>query len=167
MGTLFLYAGNKRELLVLAFDEALVGISEEVLDGLSGDGPLEEELLAAFGRLFGFYGRDRGMSRLFVSEVLAGGEGEVRRGALAKVAGFVGRLTQRVALAQGRGEVDAGIDPARAARNLCALYNAELTAFLASDIPAEEAVTGLLREAISLQVRGLLPREAETERPQT
>lgn len=58
------------ELLVLAYDEALVGISEEVLDGLSGDGPLEEELLAVFGRLFGFYGRDRGLSRLFVSEVV-------------------------------------------------------------------------------------------------
>ncbi|HET6884738.1 MAG TPA: hypothetical protein VFH32_00860 [Rubrobacteraceae bacterium] len=58
------------ELLVLAYDEALVGISEEVLDGLSGDGPLEEELLAVFGRLFGFYGRDRGLSRSFVSEAV-------------------------------------------------------------------------------------------------
>lgn len=47
-----------------------VGISEEVLEGLSGDGPLEEELLAVFGRLFGFYGRDRGLSRSFVSEAV-------------------------------------------------------------------------------------------------
>ena len=161
VGTLFLYAKDKRELLVLVYEGALAEVSDEALDGLSGHEPLEEELLSVFGRLFGFYERDRDLSRLFVSEVVAGGEGEVRRRSLEGAGRFVGRLAERVESAQGRGEVDRGVDPSRAARNLFALYYAELTAFLASDVSAREAREGPLREAIGLQVRGLLPRDAK------
>ena len=164
VGTLFLYAKDKRELLLLVYDGALAEISDEALDGLPEHGPLEGELLSVFGRLFGFYERDRDLSRLFVSEVLAGGEGEVRRRSLEGVGRFVGRLAERVELAQGRGEVALEVDPLRAARNLFALYYTELTAFLASDASAGEALEGPLREAIGLQVRGLLPRDAKEVR---
>lgn len=161
VGTLFLYARDKRELLLLVYDGALAEISEEALDGLPGRGPLEEELLSVFGRLFGFYERDRDLARLFVSEVVAGGEGEVRKRSFEGVERFVGRLAERVELAQGRGEVAGEVDPSRAARNLFALYYAELTAFLASDASAGDALQGPLRGAIGLQVRGLLPRDAK------
>ncbi len=160
VGTLFLYARDKRELLVLIYEGALAEVSDEALDALPGHGPLEEELLAVFGRLFGFYERDRRLARLFVSEVLAGGEGEVRKRSFEGVERFIGRLAERVELAQGRGEVAGEVDPSRAARNLFALYFAELTAFLASNASASEALQGPLREAIGLQLRGLLPRDA-------
>lgn len=80
VGTLFLYARDKRELLLLVYDGALAEISEEALDGLPGHRPLEKELLSVFGSLFRFYERDRSLSRLFVSEVLAGGEGRAGAG---------------------------------------------------------------------------------------
>lgn len=130
VGTLFLYARDKRELLVLVYEGAVAEISAEAL------------------------------ARLFVSEILAGGEGEVRKRSFEGVERLIGRLAERVELAQGRGEVAGVVDPSRAARNLFALYFAELTAFLASDASASEALQEPLREAIGLQLRGLLPRDA-------
>ncbi len=69
---------------------------------------------------------------------------------------------------QGRGEVAPEKNPSRAARNLFALYYyyAGLTAFLASDASAGEALEGSLREAIGLQVRGMLPHGATEGREQ-
>ena len=153
-GTLFTYAANKDQLLIMLYEETLQRLSQETTHKASKQtGDVSKALLGVFAPLFEFYAQDRELSRHFVNRFIAAGPGAPQ----SATQEFLTRLTGLIAAAQERGQLRADFSAAQAAINCFALYYATLTAFLTSDRSARAAVKTLLKPALELQLRGLLP----------
>ena len=153
-GTLFLYASDKKDLLFLVMHDRLARTVDEAFDTLSG-GTLEAQLLHVFGTLFRMYARHPQIAMAFVRTVPQGHDGPNAKAADAMTMSFFGRIGGLVVDAQRRGEVDASVEPMRAAVNLFALYFSALLGWLRGAYSIEEALDPFLKESIALQMRGL------------
>lgn len=153
-GTLFLYASDKKDLLFLVMHDRLARTVDEAFDTLSG-GTLEAQLLHVFGTLFRMYARHPKIAMAFVRTVPQGHDGPNAKAADAMTMSFFGRIGGLVVDAQRRGEVDASVEPMRAAVNLFALYFSALLGWLRGAYSIEEALDPFLKESIALQMRGL------------
>lgn len=153
-GTLFLYASDKKDLLFLVMHDRLARTVDEAFDTLSG-GTLEAQLLHVFGTLFRMYARHPKIAMAFVRTVPQGHDGPNAKAADAMTMSFFGRIGGLVVDAQRRGEVDAAVEPMRAAVNLFALYFSALLGWLRGAYSIEEALDPFLKESIALQMRGL------------
>lgn len=161
-GTLFLYAANKRELLMRLFRDALARETAEAFAALSAGPTLLDEALAIFGHFFRFYAQAPELARLFVQELLV--QPPAQREEQTQVTlNLFQALGERVRAAQARGEVAPDVAPEQAALNLFAAYYLVLTAWLSGQVEQGEALTRL-RAALALQQRGLAP---ETQRSVT
>lgn len=158
-GTLFLYAKDKQELLLLVFDDAIERLIEEAFATLPDHATLLDELVHIFGHFFQFYDHDSETARAYVEVLLFHREAQgYRRQAAVQLDSFFERLAGRVVRAKASGEVGQHVDEAQAARNFFALYSAALLTWLSGIVGIEEALNQLLRPSLELQVQGLLPR---------
>ncbi|MFP5504266.1 MAG: TetR/AcrR family transcriptional regulator [Candidatus Sericytochromatia bacterium] len=156
VGTLFLYARDKRELLVLLVHKVIDQVVGEAFERLDGTGGLIDDVMSVFGRLFAMYAERPAIARAFVKEVLLLGPDQ-REEVIEKVQAFYGRLGERIAQAQAAGEVDRAIMPMQVASTMFGLYTAALTAWLSGWMTREEALEGHLRPMLDLLMRGLAP----------
>jgi AcrR family transcriptional regulator len=155
-GTVFLYADDKRDLLVLAMREELARIVEDRLARLP-DGPLLEQLLFLFGGFLAFYGAHPRLASVFVTTLLTskGKNTEALDGLTLSAMGRIGTLVE---LRIARGEVASDVPPLLLAQNAFALYFAALSAWLRGYVATPDESLGLLRMSLELQLRGLAPR---------
>jgi len=77
---------------------------------------------------------------------------------------FIVKMADLVDAAKVRGEVDAGIEPLLAAQNFFALYFFALTTWVSGMSTLENALDPTLRQAVLLQLRGLLPVTTKEKR---
>src|SRR5262249_43785453 len=70
LGTIFLYAKNKRDLLFLTINEPLEKITQEAEDAVDPAAPLIDNLLAIAKRHYRFFGRQPALSRLALREMI-------------------------------------------------------------------------------------------------
>lgn len=158
VGTLFLYARDKRELLVLLVHKVIDQVVEEAFASLDGRGGLVDDVMVVFSRLFAMYAERPAIAKAFVKEVLLLGPDQ-REEVIAKVREFYGRLVARIARAQAEGEVAPEIEPLQVAQTMFGLYTAALTGWLSGWTSREEALEGSLRPMLALLMRGLAPRK--------
>jgi AcrR family transcriptional regulator len=147
-GTLFLYARDKRELLLRLFQEDCRAAVEEAFASIPRGAAFERAVLHTFASLFAHYGRTPELSRVFLKEVLF--DPEVAPLAMDDVR----RLAGLVADAQRRGEVRADVAPLVAATNLFSIYYFTINTWLGGFYGDATART-MLRELLGLQMRGL------------
>jgi AcrR family transcriptional regulator len=152
-GTVFLYAKDKHELLLLVYGDLLGNRVQEIFANFPAGLSLPDELLHIFGRLFALYAEEIPLARIFVKE-LYHGTPEDQMAVMTQ--GFIGHLAQRVVNAQQRGEIADDLESVQAAGNFFALYFFALTVWLGGWLDAETRDTAL-RQAIELQIRGMLP----------
>lgn len=163
-GTLFLYFASKEELLVEIFREQMDGVVDRAFATLPKRAPLLDEIAHVYGAMVVFHERDPELARAFVKEMLFAGEATT-----ARVVEFIERLAERiaarVALRQGRGELDAAVSAKLVADNCFALFIARLQKWLGVEgrLASEEHLARL-REAFALQLRGLERRPAPPTR---
>lgn len=175
-GTVFLYAKDKADLLLILFSDAVTEVQDEAFATLPTRRPGAAALLVAqlthvFGRFFTFYDRDRALSRLFVKELLFT---DAPRSAqhFALTFAFLDRIGQLVAAAQERGEIRGDLEPQRAAMLFFGTYFLTLVGFLDSSevIHLElEAAIARLTSGLTLQIEGLRPPSPSSapEKPRT
>jgi len=157
-GTLFLYAEDKRELLFLALHDELRRIVDAQLASLP-DGPLLGRLLHLFRGLLAFYALHPKVAHAFLQALFTSHRGPNALSVDRLTVETIERIAALVAEAAARGEVAADVPPLLAAQNCFALYTTSLIAWLRGYVPTvEEAADPLLRMALELQMRGLLPR---------
>lgn len=157
-GTLFLYARDKRELVIKLFHGRLAEAVDAGFDALPPDGAILEDLVRVFRPLFAMYGEAPDLARVFVKEVQflpAEHRGDVD----AQLQAFFGRLAARLARAQAAGQVDAAVVPEAAVPTIFVLYYGALTAWLSGRASADEALEVHLRAMLGQLMRGLAPRE--------
>jgi AcrR family transcriptional regulator len=155
-GTVFLYAADKADLLVLAMHDELQRIVGERFESLPA-AQLLEQLVHVFGGFLSFYEAHEEVAAPFVQTTVA------RRAASAKNAMALDRLTietlGRVAglieAAKARGELTADVPPLLLAQNCFALYFSSLAAWLREYVNTMDEAKGMMRIALELQLRGL------------
>lgn len=174
-GTVFLYAKDKADLLLILFSDAVTEVQDEAFATLptrrAGAGLLVAQLTHVFGRFFTFYDRDRALSRLFVKELLFTDAPRSARH-FALTFAFLDRIGQLVAAAQERGEIRGDLEPQRAAMLFFGTYFLTLVGFLDSSevIHLElEAAIARLTSGLTLQIEGLRPPSpgSDPEKPRT
>lgn len=162
-GTLFLYAEDKADLVFLVMHDRIARAVDAQLATLSRTAPLLEQLLHLFRGLFRMYGEHPELSHAFIRG-FPGAKGPNAMRVHGLTHAFVATLSELVRAAGARGELADEPFAAQAAQNFFALYFAALMTWVSDLEPLERALETRLREALQLQIRGLLPRAGTTKR---
>lgn len=155
LGTLFLYARDKRDLLFLVFQDESRRLFAEGRAAAAPDADLVDALMALFGRFVAFYARHPELSAAIVQELFFRPHDPERLGALTREYGA--HVAELVAAAQRRRALRADVPVAIAANALFAHYAFWVQAWLGSRLVSREQAEERLREALRLQVEGLRP----------
>jgi len=162
-GTVFLYAQDKADLLFLVFhDEAEAALAEGMAT-MPKSRALSAQLMHLFGAVFAVYRRHPRAAGPFLGALPASrGQNAIAMNVLTM--NFIVKMADLVDAAKVRGEVDAGIEPLLAAQNFFALYFFALTTWVSGMSTLENALDPTLRQAVLLQLRGLLPVTTKEKR---
>lgn len=161
VGTVFVYAPQKRDLVFLAMHEALSETMAQVAK-VPRDGPLVGQLEKVFGAFLELYDRAPGVGRAFVRE-LQFPEGEIRqpKEITALTQAFLGEIADRIEIARKAGQVDRRIDALALAQVFFGLYFMAVTALLGGAVYLADAKL-LLKRNLTLVMRGAAAREAKS-----
>jgi AcrR family transcriptional regulator len=124
-GTLFLYAKDKQDLLLLLFDEELSAIALQGFQKAAQKGDLIDQLLVFFEELYLFYMETPQLSRDMLRE-LTFTDGIVSKRIHSNLKDVEGNLARLVAQAQANGKVNSGIAPDHIAHIMFSLYRIEV-----------------------------------------
>ncbi len=150
-GTLFLYTGRKKDLLVSIFAEDVRSVIDEAFVTAAA-GELLEQLLRVFGALIAHHEQDPGLARVFVKELpFVEDRHHLLRETMSSLLGGIARL---VTEAQAAGALAATVEPPELAGNLFALYFYQLQRWLRGAASPERR-DGALCAALALQLEGL------------
>ncbi|MEU6371530.1 TetR/AcrR family transcriptional regulator [Streptomyces sp. NPDC046909] len=154
-GTLFLYVKDKSELLMLVYGERIQQRLDQRLTSLETDSTLLEQLGRLYGEALDDVADDRNL-RIFLAEARRRGTGEYAAQAAAIRSHTLEATVDLIHAAQRHGEVHPNADPAQAAWNFYALWQAALDGLrLDSDLNRARA---LLQRAFAMQFAGLASR---------
>ncbi|MBN9392488.1 MAG: TetR/AcrR family transcriptional regulator [Chloroflexi bacterium] len=155
-GTLFLYARDKQDLLIMVYLESIEKIIEESFANLPPQKPLLDRLVAIFSHFLRFYALDQETARLYIQALTfqKGLEGQ-RLEAARQIARFQQKLTTYLEQARQQGEIGPDVDTEQASRNLFGLYFQALGGWLGGLTDLETTINHSLRNAFALQIRGL------------
>jgi AcrR family transcriptional regulator len=70
LGTLFIYAANKRDLLFLVVNDELEAVAKEAEAAVRPEAPMMANFLAAYRPIYAFFGREPRLSRLTLREMM-------------------------------------------------------------------------------------------------
>lgn len=157
-GTLFLYAADKRALVIQLFHARIAAAVDAGFAGLPPDGAFVDDLVRVFRALFTMYADAPDLARVFVKEVQFLPAAH-REGTDAQLQAFFARLAARLARAQAVGEVDPALRPEAVVPTLFVLYYGALTAWLSGRASLDDALEVHLRTMLGQLMRGLAPRE--------
>jgi AcrR family transcriptional regulator len=157
-GTLFLYASDKDDLLMLVMHDRLAAAMDRGFATMPARGLLVPRALHAFRALYEMYAaQPRGLGAHFVRlAATAKGPNADRVGALTQA--MLSQLASLVRAAQERGEVSPDVAPTLAALNFFAAYFMGLFGWIAGLTTDVDALCAGLEAQLALQVRGLEPR---------
>lgn len=159
VGTVFLYVSDKEGLLQLLFRETVLDLEEQAFSSLPESLPLVEQMVHVFSRFYRYYAEDRGLSRLFIKELLFVTT-DTKQEHLALTLRFVARIADCIERAQRRGELRSDFVPMMAATNFFAAYFLVVVGFLdpnyGANMDVDQAVM-MLRTALTIQIQGLAP----------
>lgn len=156
-GTLFLYARDKRELLLMLVNDELEGVTGATFADLDARGPFTEQVLSVFRARFSFWA-GCGLPRSALAEaflVTAPGNGVERQRFDLGRSALVARIAEIVAREQSAGRIKKAVAPAEAAAMFMTLYRGEVRNWLVVDRLDPEAGVARLRAFFRLLDIGL------------
>jgi AcrR family transcriptional regulator len=161
IGTVFIYADNKRDLLFLVANEELEAITSKAEASIRDDVSCLQNLLTVFRFHYEFFARQPELSRLMLREMIfydSGRQAARFHTTRERVIRVVGSIMKK---ALDGGAIDAAEDPGFIGWVAFCIYQVELRRWLASkDLDLNEGVAEL-RRALELLMNGLKPtREA-------
>ena len=155
LGTLFLYASNKRDLLFLVVNDELEDVATKAIAAIRPDVALIDNLLAAFRPLYVFFGKEPRLSRLTLREMMFYETGEQAKRFIKTRERMVGLCIELVAMAKSRKEVRSSADTQTAGEVLYAIFQIEIRRWLT--LPRHNVADGIsrLRAALQIAIGGL------------
>lgn len=157
LGTLFLYARDKRDLLFLVFADESRRLFDEAERAIAARprAGLVDQLMELFGRFLAFYAGRPELAAALLRELFFRPYEPERLGALSRE--YAGRVAALVERARDRGELRADVPVPLAAQALFAHYAFWTQAWLGSRVVARDEAEARLRDALALQIDGLRP----------
>jgi AcrR family transcriptional regulator len=156
-GTLFLYAKDKQDLLLLLFDEELPLLGERAYRKTKPGLPVMDQLIAFFAELYAFFSATPQLSRDMLREITFGG-GIVAKRVWASVQETESYVARIVARGQADGSVSPSIAPDLAAHIIFSLHRIEIRFCLSKPEPDVRASLEKLRRQLEVVFTGLAPR---------
>lgn len=158
-GTLFLYARDKRELLLMVFNDELEAITDTSIRTADAARPLIEQFVGFYRPRFEFWVRDVPLARIVTAEVYASHAPADVGSELARVNArqqrMVTVLAEKVAAYARRRRTPLKASPMAIARAIHYLYVGELRVWLSNSDPRVATAIANLTEYWSLFIRGI------------
>ncbi|MGI4719161.1 MAG: TetR/AcrR family transcriptional regulator [Janthinobacterium lividum] len=165
IGTLFVYAKDKRDLLMMIVNDDLDAVNAELAQA-AWDGPLIDQLTAFFRRRYEYWASEPRIARPAVQETfdflsLTAGQGPetarfyARRGSISEL------LTGLIAAKQRGGRIASDYAAEDIASLFMTIYLTEVRRWLNQDDPQVEQGMARLRKLMSLALRGVQPADGE------
>jgi AcrR family transcriptional regulator len=166
IGTIFVYAADKRDLLMLIINNDLDAVNDAGGKVLQKDLPLIELVMKFFTVRYNYWAKEAPLSRAAVQETSDFLAESTSRGAetsrfYARRTNIVAMLTTIVSQKQAQKKIADTASPELIAALFMTIYLTEVRRWLAQDNPKPSAGLARLRELLSLAVRGIGPAEDE------
>ena len=162
-GTLFLYAPDKRNLLLWILTDDLDGVSAESFASLRRDASktdLLDQLMHVFEARYRYWGTDPDLSLHALQELIVSREYMATPGThladyMARRVQLNERIASLVRAQQERGEIDKATDPELVARLALAIFNAAMRTWLRTVNADLDAGLEELRRLLALAIDGV------------
>jgi AcrR family transcriptional regulator len=155
LGTIFLYAENKRDLLFLIINDELEAVTQKAEDAIDASAPLIDNLLAVAKLHYEFFGRQPALSRLVLREMAfydSGAQARPFQQTRERLIGMFGRIVE---WAMRRKSVASSESPQFIGWTLFCIYQVELRRWLSDDDSDVRAGLQTLQRALRLFVAGI------------
>jgi AcrR family transcriptional regulator len=160
LGTIFIYAANKRDLLFLIVNDELENITKEVEASISKRASLLENLLDISRRHYEFFGRQPALSRLVLREMVfydSGAQAGRFQKTRERLIELIGNAVQ---LAISQKEVFASETSKFVGWTIFCIFQVELRRWLSHNDPNLREGTEALQRALTLFIKGMNPTES-------
>jgi len=154
MGTVFLYADNKRDLLFLIANDELEAITDKAIEAFRPDTAVLINLMRAFRSHYEFFGEQPELSRFKLREMMFYDSGKQAKRFQATRERLVGLLTSIIKAGQERGRIKRTEDAALIGWVAFCIYQVEMRSWLTSDTPALRPGLKRLERALNLFLQG-------------
>jgi AcrR family transcriptional regulator len=156
LGTLFLYADNKCDLLLLLYDDVLDRLTDRAFKRADDRMPIVDQLVAFFSEFFRSLGATPELSRQMLREVQFG-SGKVAKRLEIRMQRMEARVAEIIARSQAAGLVASEVDPNIGAEVVCSLFRTQARRHLVDQKPNLQKSATRLREQFEFLLRGLGP----------
>lgn len=154
MGTLFLYADNKRDLLFLIANDELETITDKANAAFRPDTAVLANLMRAFRPHYEFFGQQPELSRVKLREMTFYDSGKQAQRFLAVRNRLVALLNRIITAGQEQGTIRQSEDAAFVGWVVFCIYQVELRNWLTSDAPELKKGLKRLEKALKLVLSG-------------
>jgi AcrR family transcriptional regulator len=154
VGTVFLYAASKEQLLVMCFRDEVGSAIDEGFRGVPRRAALLEQVMHVFEVMIEHNRSNLELARVFTREIPFASD-DPHRGVKEVMERFYRQMEALITQAQKRGELRYEVPAAGLAHNLFALYFNFLLRWLGREHRSHEPQTPALKAALDLQLMGL------------
>ena len=157
IGTVFIYADNKRDLLFLVANDELAQTTTKAEASVGDDASCLQNLLTVFRHHYEFFGRQPELSRLMLREMAfydSGRQADQFQATRERVIKLVGAVMQR---ALDRGMIQSSEDSSFIGWVAFCIFQVELRRWLMTKAPDIDEGMAALQRALQLFMRGLAP----------
>ena len=154
LGTIFLYAKNKRDLLFLTINEPLQTVTQQAEETIDPKAPLLDNLLAVAKLHYQFFGRQPALSRLALREMIFYESGAQAAPFQKTRERLIRLFGHTIELAIANGEVAPQEPPQVAGWTVFCIFQVELRRWLANDVIHPRAGLSALERALGLLIAG-------------
>lgn len=155
IGTVFMYAVDKRDLLFLIFNDVLDAVVDEAFARVDGRKTLSAQMASVFGHFYAAFHKRATLARILLRELVFFSEGRQADQFLANRQRILAGLERVARNAIDKGKVRASEDPAEIARVFFFLYSGEVRLWLSAPEPDLQEGLARLQRTFGLFGRGL------------
>jgi len=159
LGTIFVYAATKRDLLFLIVNDDLQQVVEQAAATVRPDRAMLDNLLRVFALHYRYFAQEPALSRLALREMSFYATGPEAKKFLKTRERLVALITEIVRTALDRQAISSTESASLIAQVIFSIYNVEIRRWLSADELNLRRGLNALRRQLKLLMSGLSPRE--------
>jgi len=155
LGTLFLYAEDKRDIVFLIFNDELDQLTDEAFSSVDPRVPFADQLVKAFSVFYRAFSRNIPLTRILLKELVFFSNGMQATRFYKSRTRTISCITKLVENAIKSGKIVSDEKPEVISRNIFFLYAGAVRWWIAAEKPSLARGIADLKRVIALQVDGL------------
>lgn len=155
IGTVFMYANDKRDLLFLIFNDALDGVVDHAFSQVDSSQPLSQQAFEVFSHFYAAFHQQVLLARLLLRELVFFSEGKQAAQYMENRRRIIGQLQSMAREAMASGVIHPGGDVERIANTFFFLYSGEVRFWLSDEEPDLQKGLDSMKATFALLGAGL------------